>query len=360
MASVFDIVNDLENIAPPQLADPEDKIGLQAGDMATQVKHVCVVVDVTDRVIETAIERRSDMIVAHHPLIFKPLTSVAQTNPVQRRLIALIKANIALFVMHTNYDAARGGINDVLAEALGVVGSEILTTQATDPFVKVVVFVPAEAVEEVRNAMSDAGAGVIGQYTHCSFRSAGTGSFVPMSAAHPYIGSAGKLEEVDEYRLEMICTASETNDVVDAAVEAHPYDEVAYDIYELANEPVSYGYGRIGSLDEEMTLSAFADRVKAALGLEYIKVAGNVDQKIRRVAVCGGSGSGQYKEAAAAGADVYVTGDTKHHDILDANDLGLSIIDAGHFHTEKPGMVALANRLKRMYENHGIEVDYVE
>lgn len=360
MAAVFDIVNELENIAPPELADPEDRIGLQTGELTAQVKNVCVVVDVTDKVVEKAIEMRADMVVAHHPLIFKPLTSVAQVNPVQRRLITLIKSDITLFVMHTNYDAARGGINDALAQKLGVHGSEPLTTQATDPLVKVVIFVPEEAVAEVRNAMSDAGAGVIGQYTHCSFRSTGTGSFVPMSAAQPYIGSAGKLEEVDEYRLEMICTASRANDVVDAAIEAHPYDEAAYDIYELANEPVSYGYGRVGTLDEQTDLRAFADRVKAALGLDYVKVAGDLDQQIRRVAVCGGSGSSQYGEAAAAGADVYVTGDTKHHDILDANDLGLGIIDAGHFHTEKPGMVALADRLKKIFANHEIEVDYIE
>lgn len=360
MASVFDIVNELENIAPPELADPEDKIGLQTGDLAAQVKNVCVVVDVTDRVIETAIERRSDMIVAHHPMIFRPLTSVAQTNPVQRRLIALIKADIALFVMHTNYDAARGGINDALADRLGVRNCVTLTTQAKDRIVKIAIFVPQEAVEQVRNAMAEAGAGVIGQYTHCSFRSAGTGSFVPMPGATPYTGAVGELEEVEEYKLEMICTASRAKDVVDAAVKAHPYDEVAYDIYELANEPVGYGYGRVGALDEEMALGAFADRVKSALGLDYVKVAGDMDKKVRRVAVCGGSGSGQYREAVAAGADVYVTGDTKHHDILDANDLGLSIIDAGHFHTERPGMVDLADRLREIFANHRIEIEYVE
>lgn len=360
MTTVSDIIRELEAIAPPELADAQDRIGLQAGDPAAQVETICVTVDVTDRVIEKAAECGCDIIVAHHPLIYNPLLSVAPTNPVQRRLMTLVKSDIALYIMHTNFDAAADGINDALALRLGVVDCRPLTTQKTDGFIKVVVFVPESALEGVRNAMSEAGAGVIGRYSQCSFRSIGTGSFVPAADANPYIGSADKLEEVQEYRLEMTCASSMRKAAVEAMLRAHPYEEAAYDIYELANDPVVYGYGRVGALAEPTSLRDFVNKVKTALGLEYARVSGNLDKPVGRVALCGGSGSSQYREAVRAGADVYVTGDTKHHDILDADDLGLAIIDAGHFHTEKPGMVALADRLGKLFGSRGIAVEYVE
>ena len=360
MTSVCDLINELEAIAPPQLAVKEDRIGLQAGKLSAEIRKIAVAVEATADVVDTAIQRKADIIVAHHPLIFKPLTSVAETSPIQCRLARLIRSDIALYVMHTNYDTVRGGINDALASKLGVLDTMPLVTLMTDSFVKIVVFVPEENVEDVRNAMSDAGAGLIGHYTHCSFRSVGIGSFVPLSAANPYFGSIGKLEETEEYKLEMTCAASWTDAVVEAMVEAHPYDEVAYDIYELANDPIVYGYGRVGSLEKEISLEEFAMFVKDALGLEHARVTGDMSKRIKRVALCGGSGSGQYQDALRAGADVYITGDTKYHDVMEARDLGLAVIDAGHFETERPGMVALADKLSDMFAESGIDVEYME
>lgn len=360
MPTVTDIIEELEEIAPPDLADPDDRIGLQVGDPSAEVRKLCVSVDTSVAVVDSVIERGADLLIAHHPLIYQPLASVSQTDPVARRVSKLIKADTALFVMHTNYDTVPGGINDVLASKLGVVSCQPLTTRKTDPLVKIVAFVPEEAVEQVRNAMADAGAGMIGQYTHCSFRTPGIGSFVPLPTAQPFVGSAGKLEEVEEYRLEMVCAGSWADSVIAAMLENHPYDEVAYDVYELANEPMKYGYGRVGVLEDETSLREFAERVKSALGLSYAKTSGDPGRPIKRVALCGGGGSSLYKEAAQAGADVYVTGDTKHHDILDAAALGLAMIDAGHFETERPGMVALAERLKKTFAGSGIEIDYIE
>ncbi len=360
MTTINDFIEELEFIAPPDLADADDNVGLQVGNRENAVRRVCVSVDTSARVIDSAIERKADLLIAHHPLIFKPLKSLTQDDPVALRVTKLIRANTALFTMHTNYDSAPGGINDVLADKLGVLDCEVLITRKSDPSVKIVVFVPEEAVESVRNAMAEAGAGIIGQYTHCSFRTPGTGSFVPLPAAQPYIGSAGKLEEVEEYRLEMACAASWSGNVIAAMLETHPYDEVAYDIYELANEPITYGYGRVGTLDKQISLSEFADKVKSTLGLEYAKVSGDLDKQIERVALCGGSGSSLFREAVHECADVYVTGDTKHHDILDADALGLAMIDAGHFETEKPGMVALAQRLTKTFAGSGVEIDYIE
>lgn len=360
MPTIADFINELEQIAPPDLADTSDHIGLQVGDRSREARRVCVSVDTSDAIVDQAIERKADLLVAHHPLIHAPLASLAEDDPVARRVTKLIRVNAAVFVLHTNYDSVPGGINDALAAKLGVLDCEPLTTRKSDPYVKIAVFVPEEAVEDVRNAMAEAGAGMIGQYTHCSFRTPGIGSFVPLETARPYAGRAGRLEEVEEYRLEMICAASWASNVIAAMLETHPYDEVAYDVYKLANEPARYGYGRVGTLDEEISLREFAEKVKSALGLEYAKVSGDFDKRVKRVALCGGGGSSLFKEAAQAGADVYVTGDTKHHDRLDAGALGLAMIDAGHFETEKPGMVALTERLRKTFAGGGVEIEYVE
>ncbi len=359
MLKVSDIIAELDRIAPPDLADAGDHVGLHVGDPDAEVRRICVVVDTSDPVIDEVIARKADLVVAHHSLIYPPLQAVT-THPLARRVAKLIRANTSVFVMHTNYDSVPGGINDVLARKLGVVGCEPLTTRNTDPFFKIVVFVPEESVERVRNAMADAGAGVIGQYTHCSFRSPGTGTFVPLPGSQPYIGDTGRLEEVEEYRLEMVCAGSWVEGVVQAMLEKHPYDEVAYDLYELANEPIRYGYGRVGVLEEPMALGAFLERVKTALEMPYARAWGDMEKQVKRVAMCGGSGSSLFQEAASAGADVYVTGDTKHHDRLDAGALGLAMIDAGHFETEKPGMVALTDRLNKTFAGSGVEIEYVE
>lgn len=360
MLTVADLIGELEDIAPSELAEDDDRIGLQAGSLDTELSRVCVSVDSSSPVIATAIARGAQILVSHHPLIYKPMTSMAESDPVASRLAALIRANASLFVMHTNYDTAPGGINDALAQKLGALDAAPLTNRKQDKFYKIAVFVPEEAVELVRNAMAEAGAGRIGQYTHCSFRSQGTGSFVPLPAAYPYIGSTGKLEEVNEYKLEMVVAGGWLDIVLDEMIDKHPYDEVAYDVYELANEPIVYGYGRVGTLEKESTLAEFSGRVKSVLKLEYMKVAGDPGKKLKRVALCGGSGSSLYKEAVRARADVLVTGDTKHHDILDAAELGLAMIDAGHFETEKPGMVVLVERLKKTFAGSGLEIEYIE
>ncbi|MEN6356430.1 MAG: Nif3-like dinuclear metal center hexameric protein [Armatimonadota bacterium] len=360
MPIIADIIEQLETWAPPDLAEDGDPIGLHVGDKSRGVTKICVCVDTSPRIIDCALEMKADMIVAHHPLIYAPLRSLSPGEIVADRVIKLIKADTALYVMHTNYDTAPAGINDILADLLGVNGCKPLTNRKQDAFYKIVTFVPEEAVESVRNAMAEAGAGRIGQYTHCSFRVSGTGSFVPLPMAEPYVGDIGKLAEVEEYRLEMICAESWLDNVVEAMIEKHPYDEVAYDLYQLANDPIIYGYGRVGTLEREMSLKDFAEKVRTDLAVKCLKVDGDFKKPIRKVAVLGGSGSSHFKDALSAGADVFVTGDTKHHDILDANAYGLAIIDAGHFETERPGMIAITQRLKSNYACSGMEIHYIE
>lgn len=360
MITVADLIDELENIAPSDLADDNDPIGLQVGDTNAEVRRVCVAVDASNSVVDTAVQRDADLVIAHHPLIYRPLSSVTTGDPVAERVMKLVRAEIAFFVMHTNFDTAPGGTNDVLAAKLGVMDTVPLTNRREDKFYKIVVFVPEEAVEQVRDAMAEAGAGRIGQYTHCSFRTLGTGSFVPLPAAQPYIGTHGELEEVEEYRLEMICAGSWLDQVIAEMLDKHPYDEVAYDVYELANEPIIYGYGRVGTLENETSLGEFAELVTQTLNVRFPRLYGDPDRIVKRVALCSGGGASHIREAVQLEADVYVTGDLKHHQIANALDLGLSLIDAGHFETEKPGMVSLVDRLRKTFTGSSIEIDYIE
>lgn len=360
MPTVADLIKELNRVAPPQLADDGDPIGLHVGDPSAEVSAVCLAVDPSNAVVDAAIERGADLVVTHHPLIYRPLASLVAGDPVAERVTRLVRAGVALFVMHTNFDTVQGGTNDVLAEMLGVVDTSPLTNRRQDKLHKIAVFVPQEALEVVRDAMAEAGAGRIGQYTHCSFRAQGVGSFAPTSTAKPYVGSAGKLEEVSEYRLEMLCAGSCLAPVIAAMVEKHPYEEVAYDVYELANTPVVHGYGRVGRLARETTLGELAELVTSALSVRYPRVYGDPGRVVSRVALCSGGGASLFREAAASGADVYITGDTTHHNTGDALDLGLALIDAGHFETEKPGMVSLADRLKDTFAAGPMTIDYVE
>jgi dinuclear metal center YbgI/SA1388 family protein len=360
LITVADIIDELENIAPSELADDRDPVGLQVGDTSAEVRRVCVAVDASNSVVNAAVQRKADLVITHHPLIYRPLSSITVGDPVSKRVIKLVQAKISFFVMHTNFDTAPGGMNDVLAAKLGVIDTVPLTNRREDKFYKIVVFVPEEAVEQVRDAMAEAGAGRIGQYTHCSFRTLGTGSFVPLPAAQPYIGTHGELEEVEEYRLEMICAGSWLDQVIAEMLDKHPYDEVAYDVYELANEPIIYGYGRVGTLDKESSLGEFAELVIRTLDVRFPRIYGDPEKTVRRVALCSGGGASHIREAVQLEADVYVTGDLKHHQIENAMDLGIPLIDAGHFETEKPGMVSLVDRLRKAFLGSDIEIEYIE
>jgi dinuclear metal center YbgI/SA1388 family protein len=360
MMTIGDVIEWLEGIAPRWMADEGDPGGLQVGDPSADVESVCAAVDASAPVVDQAIEQGAGLLIVHHPVIYNPIKSLAAGDVLADKLTKLIRGRVAVYVMHTNLDTAPGGLSDVLAEVLGVQDTIPLTNRRQDSIHKIVVFVPEEALGAVRDAMAEAGAGGIGKYSHCSFRSAGVGTFVPLEGAQPYIGGVGKLEEVGEYRLEMICPASSLEVVVDAMRGAHPYEEVAYDVYELANEPRKVGFGRVGTLEQPISLADFAERVRAALNLDCMRVAGDRARLVRTVAVCPGSGSRFAADAIRCGADVYIAGELRHFDILDANAQGMAMIDAGHFETERPGMVALVDRQQRELNGRGLRVGYIE
>lgn len=339
------IIEAIERLAPKYLAESWDNIGLLLGSPAQRVSKIMVTLDVTQAVVDQAVQDGVDLIITHHPVIFKPVTRIRTDLPQGQLLSSLLKADIAVYTAHTNLDSAAGGVNDILAAKLGLQQSEPLAVSYTEKMYKLVVFVPKTHVEDVRRAMVETGAGHIGNYSHCTFSSDGIGSFLPLDGAQPFIGECGTVHYGDEIRLETIVPDKISRRVIKAMIKAHPYEEVAYDMIQLANPGHALGLGRIGQLAVAMPLIDFIHQVKMAVGREYVSVAGPQDKIVKKVAVCGGSGAGFIHKAAFAGADVLITGDVKYHEAQEAFAAGITVIDAGHFATEQPVVPFLAEYL---------------
>jgi dinuclear metal center YbgI/SA1388 family protein len=355
IANGHEIIQLFEKFSPKGLAMEGDKIGLQVGRLNKKMERVMIALDVLEEVIDEAIEKRVQLIIAHHPPIFRPLKNVI-TDTVQGRMIEkLLKHDIAVYVAHTNLDVATGGVNDLLATALGLENPEVLVPTYETKLKKLVVFVPSSHEEELRVALGKAGAGHIGNYSHCSFSASGTGRFLPGESATPYIGQQGKLEAVTEVRIETIVPEQLLKKVVTAMLKAHPYEEVAYDVYPVDNQGEVLGLGRVGTINE-MTLAEFAEKVKSALEVDKIRVVGDLSAKIKKVAVLGGDGNKYYSQAKFKGADVYVTGDIYYHTAHDAMMLGLNMIDPGH-NVEKVMKKGVTAALTKMCEESGFEVE---
>lgn len=358
-----EIITILESIASPEYAKPDDTIGLQIGNPEQDVRSVIVTVDVTPAVVNETLRRPADLLIAHHPLIsvkYATLPSIRLDVYPQSLVYQLVNAGAGLYVMHTNYDSAPGGVNDVLAERLGVVDTKVLEPTYTGKLFKLVTFVPGEAVDAVRDAVSEAGAGVIGNYTHCSFQSPGTGTFKPMPGAEPYVGKVGELEKSPEFRLEVVVPEDRLHDAISAMLAAHPYEEVAYDVYPLWNKGEEFGLGRYGRLRTPTTFGAFCSMVCEVLGVRDPRSSGDAEASVETVALLGGGGGNRIELAHSKGVDAYLTGDVNHHQFLLAKALGLNVIDATHFWTERPGMIALAPRLHNLLSPHGVTVEYAD
>ncbi|HMM20227.1 MAG TPA: Nif3-like dinuclear metal center hexameric protein [Selenomonadales bacterium] len=343
-----EIMNAMEQLAPGRLAAAWDNVGLLVGNPSQPVTHLLVALDAAPELVEYAADSGVDLIITHHPLIFQAMNSIRTDSPVGAMAARLLKADIALYAAHTNLDAAAGGVNDALAGALGLGNLRPLRLEGADPLLKLAVFVPVEAAERVREAIGQAGAGHIGNYSQCAFLAEGTGTFLPLGGANPYVGEQGKLARVPEVRLETILPESISDRIVKAMLEAHPYEEVAYDLYSLKNPGIAYGLGRVGELPGGVALRDFAAQIKTALEVPFVRLTGPENRTVKKVAVCGGSGAGLIGDAARSGADVLVTGDVKYHDAQQAQRLGLTVIDAGHFGTERPVVAAVAAYLRRL------------
>ncbi len=352
MITVRDIAHILEEWAPREIAWERDNIGIQCGNPSAGVRGILVALDVTEEVVREARRRQASLIVSHHPLLFRPLSSVDTSTGTGRLLATLLRQEIAVIAAHTNIDFARGGTSFALAEALGLrdpaflVGNSRLNA-------KIVTFVPPSHADRVAQAMSDAGAGVIGDYKQCSFRTEGTGTFVGASTSSPAVGIRGVFERVPEIRLEMQLLRRDAPAVVRALKHTHPYEEVAYDLFSLENTHPDFGMGVIGNLPRPVSLSAFLGRIRRTLGSRGLRYCGAPATTLRSVAVCGGSGAELLQQAIAGGADAFVTADVKYHAFQEASGR-IALVDAGHYETELPVVAAIAARLDReCLKRHG-------
>ena len=342
----IEIIEILNQWAPPRLIDEWDNTGFQIGDLEKKVNKILISLDLDREVYARAVEERTDMIITHHPIIFKPLKSLTREDYKGKLICDIIKEDIAIYNAHTNLDLTEGGVNDTLAGILDVKNSEPLSIAYEEPLYKLVVFVPNSHAPMIRKVLGDLGAGWIGNYSHCTYNTKGMGTFMPRENSNPFIGKVNILEEVEEVKIETITREKDLKRILNDMINSHPYEEVAYDIYPLKNKGKVYGYGRVGEIPE-MHLISYLDRVKKALDTEHLIVYGNMDRFIKRVAVCGGSGSSFIHDAYLKGADIYVTGDIKYHEAQYANELGLTIVDAGHYNTEKIILPKIKEYLKK-------------
>ncbi|MCE7700165.1 MAG: Nif3-like dinuclear metal center hexameric protein [Methanobacterium paludis] len=325
------LIDQFEEWVPKKLAFEGDRIGLLIGTLDKKVRKVMVTLDVLENVADEAAEKQVDLIVAHHPVIFHPLKTVQSDFGQGKIVTKCVKNDIAVYAAHTNLDIADGGVNDMLADALGLDQTGILKPTYSEPLFKLVVYVPEQYIPAVRKAIGDAGAGAIGHYSHCSFTAKGTGTFLPGRKTNPFIGTPGKLEETQEGRLETIVPEHILNNVIQKMLAAHPYEEVAYDLFPMKNQGVQYGLGRIARLAKPVRFRDYCAEVKEKLNLEGLRAVGNLDDEIQTVAVSGGDGNSLIPYAGERGADVLISGDIYYHTAHDALLSGLKVIDAGHY-----------------------------
>ncbi len=350
---IKELIKIIEEWAPPGIAWEKDNIGLQIGSPEKPVQKILISLDVSDEVVDEAIKKNTNLIITHHPLIFEPLKSITTSDAGGKIIYKLIENGISLISMHTNLDFIRSGVSFSLAQKLELTDLKILK-RSNDVFKKITVFVPSDYLEKITESMATAGAGIIGNYDYCSYRSSGVGTFRSSKNSKPFIGNPGEFEKVEEVRLEMIAPSWKVDDIINSMKKSHPYEEPAYDIYPIHNDSSLYGAGAIGSYENAMTAKKFIQHVKDKLGTTSLRyVEGNSD-KIKTVAVCGGAGGNLLNRAINSKADAYLTGDISYHVFHTARSRIL-LIDAGHYETEIPVIENmneyLSNTLAQLKEN---------
>lgn len=359
-ARIRDIAMIMEKHFPLHLAEDWDNVGLQIGAEEKPVEKVVIALDIDQQILAFAIENKADLIISHHPFIFRPIKRIDYNQGMGRLIKQIIAEDIAIYCAHTNLDAAAQGLNQMLAELLGMENIEPLNRYRSEGLYKLVVFVPIKQADELRKALNEAGAGFIGEYSDCSFRVRGTGTFRPREGTTPYVGEVGQLEEVDEYRLETVIYPKDLVKILKVLDEVHPYEEVAYDIIPLVNPERTYSMGRKGVLNKETKLEEYALEVKKQLSADKIRVIGDLESPIKTVAVVSGAGAGFIDEIVAQRIDLLVTGDIKYHEAKEADLCGVRIIDAGHQETEEIMVAHLCQILGAEAKKIGFKVDFIK
>jgi len=356
-AKLSDLIGIINKIAPPALAEEWDNVGLQVGDPAAEVRTLMVALDPCTASVEEAISRSCQLLVTHHPLIFKPLKRISTADEAGKLIHRSIGSNLAIVSLHTNYDIAENGVNDLLARRLGLQGVRPLKVTAREELLKLAVFVPLSHQEALLDALLPF-SGMPGNYSECSFRVSGLGTFRPLDGANPFIGEVGTRETVEECRLEIVIRKNELQQALKVLRRAHPYEEPAFDLVPLENEGGALGIGRVGELASTLRLEEFAALVKESLGTS-LRIVGDPAKTVARVALCGGSGASFLRDAARQGADVYLTGDIKYHEAREAEFQGIALVDAGHFATERLMVEGLSLQLEQELSRRRLEVSVI-
>jgi len=342
-----EIISFLNSRFPLSLQESYDNCGLLIGNAESEITGALICLDITGEVLDEAIGKNCNLVISHHPLIFSGIKSLTGQNDTERLVIRAIKENIAVFALHTNLDNHFEGVNQMLCSKLGILNAEILRPM-TGILRKLVTFCPVSHADLVREAILNAGAGQIGNYDNCSYNSAGEGTFRALAGANPYVGELGKLHTESEVRIETIFPAYIESAVIVALKQAHPYEEVVYDIYPLTNKHNRIGAGMVGTLPEAIDTEEFLISVKEILHLGCIRHTNLKNKKIQKIAVCGGSGSFLINDAISCNADIYMTGDIKYHDFFIPGNR-MILADIGHFESEQFTKELIYTLLKKKF-----------
>ena len=332
MPKIKEVIRFLEQVAPPAYQESYDNCGLLTGNAEAELTGVLITLDTLEEVIDEAISQNCNLIVSHHPVIFKGLKKLTGSNYVERTIIKAIKNDIAVYAIHTNLDSVLHGVNHKIAEKLGLINLKILSPKK-QLLKKLVAFIPSEATDNVMKELYAAGAGHIGNYSECSFRVEGLGTFKPNQAANPTIGNADELEFVKENRVEVIFPGYLEDKIVTALIQAHPYEEPAYDIFLLENSHKEVGAGLLGELPVAVSELDFLMNLKEKMNVPLVRHTAFLEKKVTKIAICGGSGSFLLKDAIKAKSDFFVTADFKYHEFFDA-EKKIVIADIGHYESE--------------------------
>lgn len=348
---ITEVVNYLESYAPTYYQEDYDNSGLLTSHN-NDITGILVSLDCTEEVIEEAIARKCNVVVAHHPIVFKGLKRFIGKNYVERTIIRAIKNDVAIYAIHTNLDNVEHGVNARISELMGLKRTKVLSPK-TGVLSKLFTFAPQDTAEKVRQALFMAGAGSIGKYDQCSFNVNGTGTFRAGDGTDPYVGDQGKLHQENETKIEVVFPKYLKKAIINALIEAHPYEEVAYDVIDLSNENQQIGSGMIGELDDATEVTSFLQRVKEIFGCGVIKYSGNIEKPVKKVAVCGGSGFFLLSAAKAAGADLFITSDIKYHEFFDSEDK-IILADMGHFESEQFTTDLLIEELNKKFTTFAV------
>ena len=350
--TLADFISWFEGVIPLSFQEEYDNCGLQVGDLSKEISSVLLTLDVTPEVIYEAAESGSDLIISHHPVIFRPLRRVAGGSNSERSVAAAIKNNVAVYSAHTSFDNYHEGVSHILAEKVGLEKITVLSP-LRERLSKLVTFVPASHADRVRDALFSAGAGQIGRYDRCSFNLQGEGTYRAGEGSDPFAGNVGEYHTEAEVRIEVVLPNHLVSASVKAMLAVHPYEEVAWDLFALENDHQGAGAGAIGTLPAPVAGSELLRKIKELSGQPVIRYSGNPDNIISRVVVCGGAGSEYIKAAARAGADAFVTGDIKYHAFAEAP-AGMLIADMGHYESEKFSLEVLSRLIQKKFPNFAL------